>query len=392
MGDWIYSSVVPWILSNFNGSPFVLSLLPGFGVVVAFALSYSVSEWMRRYPPATGAIAGNILLGVVMLFVAWTVLAATQGRLNTWVVVVAIFIGRGVIGALWTGTYLSLASLIQQFMVPDEERAFVRIQKLTGNACRFVAGGIFTVSVATDLSGPVWFNAASFLLLAMILGLVRRRHPVELTRLVEYPETQGSLYQRVASEIAFALRHRRVRGLILGQCFLNAGFCVFAFLPLIVSRNLGGGELPYGLLLSASGLGGVAGSSRRLSVRNRTDMAVSATLSMICVAALGYSQVLWQSALLYFVAMFAIVRVELFVEQEMQLLKFKLGEGARFAHRWLTQFCFITWLLPGAVLNRGVSIGSVYLVWSAIWLAAFFVNWRLHADEAQLPVEEGLAS
>jgi len=122
------------------------------------------------------------------------------------------------------------------------------------NAARIVGPAVAgLVIAAVGLAGAFFLNGLSYI--AVIIGLMMMR--------VEPPATvrRGSAIQDLRRGIEFALHHRMISGLLL----LTATVSVFAtsytvLLPMYVSDILGQNALELGYLMSAVGVGALAGA------------------------------------------------------------------------------------------------------------------------------------
>ncbi|MCC6953296.1 MAG: hypothetical protein IT290_04195 [Deltaproteobacteria bacterium] len=372
LGDWAYAAVVPWIVAELGGSSLVLALLPAVGVGVSSLFNHSVLRAIRHLPPASGAILGNLVLALVMVVVAVAVGAAETKTLSPELVIGVLFLGRAALSLFGSPSELALATLTKQTMEIELQLLFVRIQDVSRYFCRALAGIASAALTTLALSTPVWFNAASFVLMAACILAIRPTAEFRGSE-ARSPRQTGGMFEKLAREIRLAFTDRATGGWILLQFTVDCSFCVFAFLPLIVT-NLGGGEWEYGALLTVSGIGGIIGSSR--PPQSRMILGVASIAAVLCAPIIGRMPTLLTAGVCYFLGMIALTACDGFVKQRMQLLPYDdHGEAARFTHRWLTSLSMVTYIVPGAFLSMGYSLATVYAAWSTLWMIVLLIVW-----------------
>lgn len=170
-----------------------------------------------------------------------------------------------------------------------------------------LAAGVAALSVAFNLSrclgpaiggalvaisGPAWtfaFNALSCGAIVVVLLRRRRARPAQGTM------SSGPGFRRLLVEgVQFGIHDRIMRNIILRMfAFTACASPVWALLPLIVRRQLGGTAMVYGLIVSAMGIGALVislsiarlvSSVRRETIARTGSLAVAVTLLTLPLA------------------------------------------------------------------------------------------------------------
>jgi MFS family permease len=158
-------------------------------------------------------------------------------------------------------------------LVPREDLpAAITLQSIGFNIARALGPAIGGVLVAA--AGPAWtflLNAASFL--GVVVVLFRWRRPsVESMLPAEHffgAMRTGLRYVRHAPEV--------IAPIVRGSVFVLCASSLWALLPIVAKIDLGQGPAGYGILLTALGIGAVAGALvlPRLKRNNSTDLVVA---------------------------------------------------------------------------------------------------------------------
>ncbi|KKK05699.1 MFS transporter [Micromonospora sp. HK10] len=230
----------------------------------------------------------------------WLLFALVSGalvdRLDRRRLIVAVNVGRGLVLAALAGAVLAgvatvplilLAFLLTGIgetladtasgallpsVVPPErlEEANSRLSAtfVVGNqfAAKPLGGYLFVLAAAL----PFGFDAASFGLAALLLALLRWR-PVPPA--APEPGAAGpvrSIRADIATGVRALWRVPVLRTLALSIAVMNVAFCAaFAVFVLYARQRLGLAPVGYGVLLTASALGGLAGSTLATRLRAR---------------------------------------------------------------------------------------------------------------------------
>ena len=165
------------------------------------------------------------------------------------------------------------------------------------NGARVVGPAIAGIVVAAVGEGWCFFlNAVSYV--AVIGALLRMRSSREPRK-----PLHASAWESIVEGFAFSWRTAPVRALLLLLGLVSLmGMPYSVLMPIFADRILHGGPNAYGLLMSASGLGALAGAAS-LTVRRQLHglglwVAVSAAGFGASLIAFSFSRTLWLSAAL----------------------------------------------------------------------------------------------
>jgi predicted MFS family arabinose efflux permease len=148
-------------------------------------------------------------------------------------------------------------------------------------------GGVLVSAVG--VSAALWVDAASFAVIAILIGLSRHLPAAR-------PDREPML-ARARAGLDYARRHRRVRLLLAGEALAIVFFTLVVPIEIVYAEEtLGTDEAGYGILLSSWGAGVVLGSVIFLVVRKRSA-AVLILFSTLAIGAaylgMSVSRVLW---------------------------------------------------------------------------------------------------
>jgi MFS family permease len=172
----------------------------------------------------------------------------------------------------------AIAAVLQPRKLLREGNALLNI----GFALAAVGGSALAGLVISELGLDValWIDAASFLLIALILAATR-----------DLPGPSGEREAWVAhlrSGLTFARRHSRVRLLLGGQAIALILFTLIIPIEVIYAKqSLGTTSAGFGFMLASWGAGIVAGSLIYAALRERS----AATLILLSTAAIGLAYI-----------------------------------------------------------------------------------------------------
>ncbi len=210
----------------------------------------------------------TVQLAVAVLGAALAALTFADRMPPALLLLLLFVLGTG--AALGTPAY---QSLVPELVPRNEIPAAAALNSISVNVARALGPAIAGVLVATAGVGTTFtVAAATALCYAIVVALW---HPTRTER--PRPERfipalrAGSRYVRNAPVV------RRI--LLRGALFLVPASSLFALLPLIASRRLALGSGGYGLLLSALGVGAIAGALVLPRVRARLSINTLVTLA-----------------------------------------------------------------------------------------------------------------
>ena len=290
VGTWMQMVAQSWLVYRMTGSAALLGLLGFAGQIPVFVLA-----------PLGGVIADRVS--------RHRVLVTTQ---TTMMALAAALAGLTLSGHVQVWHLFALASLLgvvnafdiparQAFVIEMVEREdlmnAIALNSSMVNGARIVGPAVAGVVVAAVGEGWCFFlNAVSYV--AVIGALLLMRLP---RRLRAAP--QVSAWASIVEGFVFSWQTAPVRALLLLLGLVSLmGMPYSVLMPIFADRILGGGPHAYGLLMSASGVGALAGAAT-LTVRRHIRglgrwVAVSAAGFGVSLIAFSFSRSLWLSALL----------------------------------------------------------------------------------------------
>jgi MFS family permease len=272
-GGLIQSVGASWLMLTMTHRPDLVALVPA-----------SAMAPMMLFSLAAGAIADGgdnrrvmILAQTEMLLVSVALaVAAFQGWLTPWSLLTFTFLlgcGNALNAPAWQ------ASIGEQ--VPREDlHSAVMLNGLSFNVARSIGPAIGgAIVAAANVATAFVVNAISYI--GLIVVLIRwRPHPRE--RL--FPS------ERIGTAMISGLRYVAMSPSILTillrvLVFSLAGSAIWALMPVIASRGVGGGPLSYGLLLGAFGVGAVGGALLSARLRHQLGNEVMVRCATLAYAA-----------------------------------------------------------------------------------------------------------
>jgi MFS family permease len=276
VGTWMHDVGAAWMMTTLTASPAVVALVPAAAALPIVLLALPAGALAdvldrRRLLLATQAwmIVASALLGVLALagLVSAPILIAFT---------LALGIGTALTGPAWQ-------AILPELVARQEVPAALALNGLAINAARAVGPAIGGFIVARQ--GPAaafLLNAASF---AGVLVVLRRW---------DRPARRGPLpAETMLGAIAAGARYARHAAGLRAVLARAAAFTLFAsalwaLLPTLVRRAIGGGAADYGLLVACVGAGAVAAAFviPRLRAFAGPDAQVTAA-GLLMAAALG---------------------------------------------------------------------------------------------------------
>ena len=259
VGTWVENVATGWLMAEMTGSAAMLGLVQAaqtLPVVLLALLAGALADVVDRrlYLLATQ-------LWLMTVATALTLLAA-GGWLNPWVLIALTFaVGIGSAMAMPAQNATTPELVDKPLLAPA-----VALNSLGFNVARAIGPALGGVMLAQ--LGAAWafgLNALSYVLLIVVLLRWKRQVPVSTLP----PEP-------VAGAIVAGLRYVRQAPVFRAVLVRASAFFLFAtalpaLLPLLASRELGGGPGAYGLLLAAIGIGAIVGAVLLPAVKARVD-------------------------------------------------------------------------------------------------------------------------
>lgn len=289
IGTWMQTVAQSWLVYRLTDSALLLGLTGFASQIPVFVLAPLGGVIADHFDRRRVLIATQVAMMVLALLLAAVTLS---GAVRVW----HIFTLAALLGIANAfdipARQAFVASLVHRAALPNAialNSSMFNGARLLGPA---VAGGV----VATVGEGFCFLiNGVSYI--AVIGALVR----IDARRAA--PPATVSAWERVVEGFEFSWRTPPVRALLLLLGLISLmGMPYVVLMPIFADRILGGGPSAYGLLMSASGLGALAGAGT-LAMRSTLQglgriIAISACGFGVCLVFFAMSRSLWLSAFL----------------------------------------------------------------------------------------------
>jgi MFS family permease len=289
IGTWMQNVAVGWLVYRLTGSAFLLGLLGFVSQGPNFLLAPIAGVLADRFDKRRIVLITQSAMMVQAFVLAALVL--TDRITITWVLVL-----MGVLGAATgfdiPGRQSFLVELVED---RDDLPNAIALNSSIFNAARLLGPAIAGLVVAAVGEGIcILINAVSYaaVLIALLAIRVPRRQRARRTAVI----------QGLMEGVRYAYRLRPMRAILLLVAFVSLVAVPFTvLLPIIATGVLGGGAETLGFLMSASGLGALAGAlylASRTTVRGLGRlMTFAATAFGVGLIGTSLSRVLWLSLL-----------------------------------------------------------------------------------------------
>ncbi|MGA0594614.1 MFS transporter [Enterovirga sp. CN4-39] len=271
VGSFMRDVASAWLVTDLSPSPFAVSAIQAAGTLPAFLLAIpagALSDILDRRYLLIGILA--FLAGVSSLL---SVLAAT-GQASVESLVALTFLGG--IGAALAAP--SWQAIVPELVPRSDLKAAVGLNSLGFNIARAIGpavGGLLVAVVGASVT--YLFDVGSDLVvIAALLWWKRRIAPSD------------GLREHLGGALRAALRYARASAtlrsvLLRSAIFFLCASAIWALLPIVARRELGGGPGLYGLLLGGVGLGAILGAvlMPRLRARLGQDGLLTAAMGLM---------------------------------------------------------------------------------------------------------------
>lgn len=289
-GTWVQLVAQSWLIYRLTGRATLLGLVGFAGQLPIFLLA-----------PLGGAIADRferrrilVVTQSIAMVLAFVLAALTlSGVVHEWHIV-ALAAAMGVVNAFDIPTR---QSFLVEMVGRDDLINAIGLNSSLFNGARMTGPAVAGILVAAVGEGWCFLiNGISFA--AVIVALLAIRVAPF------YPPTgKVPTLTRIREGFAFAIGERPVRALMLLLGFLSlTGMPFMVLMPVFADQVLDGGPAAYGILMSASGLGALAGAvtlASRRDVRGLGGWVARAAIAfgaLLCVFSLSRS--MWLSVML----------------------------------------------------------------------------------------------
>ncbi|MBI5030727.1 MAG: MFS transporter [Chloroflexi bacterium] len=252
IGDALFNVAMMWLVLQLTGSALamgttvILTQLPR----LAFQLIGGVS--VDRYDRRILMLLSDVLRGIVML--AFALLVATDQIQLIHVYILSIIFG--IVSAFF---YPAMSALIPNLVAQDELIAANSLSMLTQQGSQIIGpaiAGVLIAIPAIGIAGVSFFNAFSFGVGVLALLLMQLPAHLNGTR-----KTNGSFVHELKDGFRYLFGFRALVVIIFLAMVLNFALApVSVILPIFVKNVLDLGSESFGFIMSAFGVGMVAGS------------------------------------------------------------------------------------------------------------------------------------
>lgn len=214
--------------------------------------------------------------GRAAVFAALTVLVATH--LTSMAVLYGVY---AVLGIVETISDSAAVAILPQAVAPDGlDRANSQIAGTQIVVDEFIGPPLGGLLFAAAAFAPTTLNAAVFLVAGVAYWRLRGSYVPAAAERTRRPP--GGFFAQVREGAQWALRHTIVRTLIVIGGLASVGYMIpFSYLVLYADSVLGLDSTGYGLLLSFSAVGGLAGSAVAGRLRRRIGYARSIIVALV---------------------------------------------------------------------------------------------------------------
>ncbi|PWV82236.1 Predicted arabinose efflux permease, MFS family [Prauserella marina] len=256
VADGVALAAAPLLVASLTDNP----ILVGGSVFVQqlpwLLFSLISGAYVDRLDRRALLVAVNVIRGAV---VGGLAVAIATDVVSVWLVYLAFFLLGTAETVVDNASHAVLPSIVESAALPNANARLIAMQYV---ANQFAAPPLGAALFAGSAALPFGLNAVCFVLAAPLLGALRRIPPVSVER--------RPLREEIAEGIRWLWRHQVLRMLALSICLMNLTLlAAFAILVLYAKQRLGLGAVGYGLLLTASAVGGLLGTAvaSRLTAR-----------------------------------------------------------------------------------------------------------------------------
>lgn len=246
-GTWMQSLAQAWLVLSITESPLQFSLVNVCQFAPVLFLAVTAGVVADRFPKRRVLVSTQSIACVLAATLA--LLVATDS-VRLWHVY-ALALGLGIVNAFDMPTR---QAFVVDMVGRDDLMNAIALNSSLFNAARIVGPAIAGLILAT--SGPAWcfgLNAVSYL--AVIGGLLMMRLGPSVTA------REGTGLQRMKEGLAYVRSTPPVRmPVTLIACIAIFGINFNVWIPLLAKRELNVGADGFGILMSALGIGSLAGA------------------------------------------------------------------------------------------------------------------------------------
>ena len=288
VGTWMTRVATAWLVYRLTGSAVLLGVVSFCGQIPAFFLAPPAGVWVDRWNRHRALIVTQALSMAQSLALA---ALALSGTIRVWHIVALAFF-QGMINAFDMPS--RQAFVVQMVDRREDLGNAIALNSSMVNVARLIGPAIAGLVIAAV--GEGWcFLIDGLSYLAVIASLVAMRVSARPS-----PPRRRRAWQEFAEGWQYVRRSKAIRSLLLMLGLVSLmGMPYTVLMPVFASRILHGGPNTLGFLMSASGVGALAGAitlAMRRSVLGLGRRIVFAT-AMLGAALIGFalSRSLWLS-------------------------------------------------------------------------------------------------
>ncbi len=291
-----------WLIYQVTGSPLQLGLATAMRGIPLLLFGVIAGGVADRYGRKRQLIISQVTNGFINLLLATLVL---MHLVHPWHIYVTAFIA---------GTVQAFQQPARQTMVSDTVGKKHLINALALNSAALnssraigpAVGGILIATVGVDGS----YYAQAFLYFFATIWTIQMHVPERSPE--SFGRAREGFFTSIGSGIAYVAKTSNIRTImILALGPVTFGMAYTSMMPIFAIKVLHGGSELQGFLLTAVGLGALAGALVVASMRRDNSYALPAVIgaSMFCVALIGFSISHWIWLSVIFLTMVGIFNV-----------------------------------------------------------------------------------
>ncbi|HEY2622361.1 MFS transporter [Dyella sp. Tek66A03] len=258
-GSFIRDAASSWLVTDLSTSPSAvatiqaMSVLPGFLLAIFAGVLSDILDRRRLL----------IIIQLVLALVSVTLMLLARANALTVQLLTALTFASGTGAALMAPSW---QAIVPELVSRDQLKSAIALNSLGVNIARAVGpavAGLLLVALGAPYAYAI--DATSDLI---VVGALLRWHR-EPSADYTLPERFGGAFR---AGIRFGLASRELQRILLrAAVYFLFSSAIWALLPLIARRLLGGSAGLYGVLLGAVGLGAILGALLLPRVRARTN-------------------------------------------------------------------------------------------------------------------------
>jgi MFS family permease len=255
LGNLMQGVAVAWIITGMTSAPWLVALVPVAGSLPALLVSIPAGIWGDRHGRARVLRAASLWIAAVAFVLAICVLV---GGIAPWSLLLLLFL----IGAGHSARVPSWNASIQDLVPAEKIAPAISLNSMSFNAARTVGPALGGLLVG--LIGAGWVLLVNAILALGVFFAVGTWRPKQVS-----PDSTMGWSEALRVGVGLLVGSSPLRRILYRLGLINfAAAGLWAFLPLIGRDRLGLMSWQYGMLLSAMGIGAIAGAILAPRLRN----------------------------------------------------------------------------------------------------------------------------